>query len=289
MRLTESWREVFPGELQDTYLFAETRGAAAILAATEPEAFEDLVEVLTNFSFDADKIFRPGGNQSAIAAELDRYFRVLGWREAKYSQQLTTQLTTFPWHGSDVEEGITEDEMISDAEGHKIDNVKGRAVVDIEWNPKDGNLDRDLANYVSLYAGGMIGVGVLLIRSGEVRGPAKDLIAEIRSFDDSIDPQVKTPNWLYRMDKTPPDPYGTSTTANFEKLVPRLQRGDGQGCPILAVGINWSRYVGPEENLGEEAVRLAGLTTPRVPATHQLKYTKRLQVEQDASAGEGLR
>lgn len=263
--MTESWRQVFPAELHDKFSFAETRDASAIMQATEPEAFDDLVRVLEGFRLDADIIFRPGGSKSKIADDLDRAFRVLGWREAKYRQQLTTQLEVFPWKEGPAQESVTFEEEIADAEGHKIDCVKGRAAVDIEWNPKDGNLDRDIANYVALHTGGMLGVGVMLLRSEDLREPARDVIARIRSFDKKIDPFEMTTSWIYRVQQTPIDPYKTSTTANFEKLVPRLQRGDGQGCPILAIGLGWSSFVGSTEPIDQVAARIARLSEPRVP------------------------
>ena len=36
---------------------------------------------------------------------------------------------------------------------------KDGAVVDVEWNPKDGNLDRDFGNYTTLHDTGLIDVG----------------------------------------------------------------------------------------------------------------------------------
>jgi hypothetical protein len=33
------------------------------------------------------------------------------------------------------------------------------------------------------------------------------------------------------------DPFRTSTTTNLDKLLPRMARGDGGGCPILAIAI----------------------------------------------------
>ena len=48
--------------------------------------------------------------------------------------------------------------------------------------------------------------------------------------------------------ETPNDPLGTSTTSNFEKLVNRIERGDGGGCPILAIAITTKAY---KQHLGD--------------------------------------
>lgn len=277
MQLTETWKNSFPSDITSSFKFAETRDASAILQATDPDAFNDIITALRDFHLNPDTLFRPGGNRSIIAERLDESFRQLGWREAKYSQKLTTSLKVFPWNKSTNKEVAHSFDLVSEAEGHKIDNVKGRAVVDIEWNPKDGNLDRDLANYIALYQGGIINVGILIIRSSDVSGHACDLIADINEIAGTVPAEEVTTSWLYRLDKTPKNPYGTTTTANFEKLEPRLKRGDGQGCPILAIGLSNDRYVQPVGSLADEVLRLARSTEPRVPRDKQAQYEEQLK------------
>lgn len=249
MLLTESWRDVFPNELQQRYAFAETRNAAAILKVLNPDAFEDLIEVLRAFRLSVDLLVRPGGNKSKIAAELDDAFRLRGYREARFEQDVTTRLIISSWGTEPAETR----ESSNSYGGHKVDNVKNRAVVDVEWNPKDGNLDRDFANYVSLYEGGAIDVGVILTRRGaDFRYFVRDLVAQVRA----INLAEASDAWVERMRKTPVDPLGTSTTSNFEKLVTRLERGDARGCPLLAIAIGQNTYDAPVD-LIEEVQRLA--------------------------------
>lgn len=253
MQLTESWREVLPPPVIERYDVAETRNAAAVLKVTTPEAFQDLVDVLEAFALTTDSLTTPGGNKSVIAKELDNAFRVTGWREARYDQDLTTRLTVFRWTESETPEETYEVSTTNSYGGHKVDNVRGRAALDIEWNPKDGNLDRDLANYVSLHEGGVIDVGVIITRLDDpLRQMVRDLIGQVKEVEVS-DAEV----WDRRMDKLPWDPLGTSTTANFGKLVPRLERGDGRGCPILAIAITDRTFTPPASSIEEEVHRLA--------------------------------
>ena len=249
MILTESYAEVFPAELLERYDFAETRNAAAIMKITQPEAFDDLIDVLRKFSLTVDLIVRPGGNKSKIAEQLDSAFRAKGFREARFEQDVTTRLLVSSW-GQEKGEKL---ETKNSFGGHKIDNVRGRAVVDIEWNPQDGNLDRDFNNYVSLYDAGLIDVGIIVARhGGDFRYFVRKLVANVKdvAVPDASDA------WQHRVSRTPDDPYGTSTTANFEKLFGRLSRGDGRGCPVLAVGIGERAFDAPE-SLVEEVLRLA--------------------------------
>lgn len=254
MELTESWKEIFPESVKSKYEIAETRNAAAVMKATTPDAFADMVRVLANFRLTLDKLTTPGGSKSVIAKELDDSFRLTGWREARYDQELTTTLTVFGWTDGASPEKTRKVVSENSYGGHKVDNVLGRAALDVEWNPKDGNLDRDLSNYVSLHEGGVIDVGVIVTRVGAgLREHVKSLIAETRD--------IIVPNeydaWAKRMDKLSEDPLGTSTTANFDKLKPRLERGDGRGCPILAIGITDRLYVPPADSIRDEVLRLA--------------------------------
>lgn len=275
--MTTSWEQAFPHELRRIFKFAETRDAAAILKATEPEAFDDIVSVLNDFFIDVDFLYRPGGNRSKMAEMLDEAFRLRGWREARYSQELSTTLTVFPWKDASTPETTEQVTAVMDAEGHKIDNVKGRAMVDVEWNPKDGNLDRDISNYVALYNGGLINVGVLIVRSDSFREKAVELFEDIRNIAVKVPNEVKTINWVYR-DSVSRNPYETTTTANFEKAVPRLRRGDGQGCPVLVIGIGWESFRHPETSLENEILRLAQSTeTPVVPKSRYKEFEKKWQ------------
>ena len=255
VQLTQSWRRVIPKTVQGRYDIRETRNAAAVLKATSPGAFDDMVAVLDGFWLTLDKLTTPGGNKSVVAKELDDSFRELGWREAKFDQDLTTKLTVFRWTGTDDPDEVQRVvETRNEYGGHKVDNVLGRAALDVEWNPKDGNLDRDLANYASLYEAGVIDAGVIVTRIGdELRYFTRDLIAEVKAVPIPGDFRA----WHERLGKLSDDPLGTSTTSNFGKLVPRLERGDGRGCPILAIAITDRCYVPPREPLNEAVEELA--------------------------------
>lgn len=139
MELTQSWRAVLPPAVLARYEVAETRNAAAVMRATTPQAFEEMVEALQGFTLTLDKLTTPGGNKSVIAREWDEAFRQRGWREARFDQALETTLTMYRWLGAQSAE---QDRVVPTANrygGHKLDNVKGRAALEVEWNPKDGN------------------------------------------------------------------------------------------------------------------------------------------------------
>lgn len=269
MELTESWRAVLPTTITDRYDFIETRNAAATFKASHPDLFDDMVMVLEEFYFDVERIVRPGGSKHFISAELDEAFRETGWREAKFVQTLVTDLILNPYRpaGERVKEHRLSENKY---EGHQIDNVKGRVGLDVEWNPKDGNLDRDFSNFRNLYDAGVLDLGVLVVRRGEgMRELWRDTIETAKGLFPDLDLSGRVrsddPPWTIRLKKTPSDPLGTSTTSNFEKLVPRVERGDGGGCPILAVAITTNCYR-PPHDLADEIRRVATNHTEGRPA-----------------------
>jgi Restriction endonuclease BglII len=208
--LTTSFARVLPPRITDRYDLREVRDAAAVLRSTSPDEFDQLVDVLSAFELDADDILIPGGGKGRVAKRLDLRFRELGWREGRYDRRLVSSLRLMPYRGAG-ERAPTTIETESVSEGYKVDNVKGKIVLDVEWNAKDGNLDRDLAAYRSLYDAGIITAGVIVTRH----------------YQDIHDLALR----LGR------NALGTTTTTNLEKLVPRLTRGDSGGCPVLGVAI----------------------------------------------------
>lgn len=242
-----------PASLLSRYAFIETRNAAATFKASHPDLFDDMVRVLDGFRFDVERIVRPGGNKHFISAELDEAFRVTGWREAKFQQELITDLVLNPYRPA----GETQKEhrrTTSTYQGHQIDNVKGRVGLDVEWNPKDGNLDRDFSNFRNLYDAGVLDLGILVVRRElGMRDLWQATIAEARKMNDA---SVTSTEWSERLRKTPANPLGTATTSNFEKLIPRVARGDGGGCPILAIAITTACYREPDD-LRAEIQRVA--------------------------------
>ncbi len=220
MDLTESFRDRFPEAVLERYEFAETRNAATILQATNPETFQELVTVLTDFVLLPTDLTTPGGQESDLASRLNVGFRNQGWREARVDTSNRLLLVTMPYHpAGETAEANLETETLN--KGYKVDNFKGRVALDVEWNAKDGNLDRDIGAYRSLYENALIDVGVILSRT------QKDLreLGQTLGIAAGMEPE--------RAKKI----LGTTTTTNIEKLLPRMERGDGGGCPLLAIFI----------------------------------------------------
>jgi hypothetical protein len=217
--LTTSYESAIPAETRARFELAEVRNASAILAATNPAAFAEIIDVLRDLRIDALDITEPGGQKSRLAIRVDETFRQLGWREGQHDMRVTSVLRLQPYRrAGERASRIVETDVLN--VGYKVDNVKDRVALDVEWNAKDGNLDRDVGIYRALYESGIIDGAVMITRT----------FASIRDL-------------AVRLGR--PGAFGSTTTTTLDKLVPRLTRGGAGGCPVLAVAITDRCYAAP--------------------------------------------
>lgn len=221
MELTESHSRVFPASVTDRYEIRETRQAAAILQATNPDLFDELVAVLNVFELVRSDFLTAGGQESSLARRFNGLFRQYGWREARVDTEIELRLRIMPYKNAGEKHPTVTVTPVRN-KGYQVDNFKGRVALDLEWNAKDGNLDRDIGAYRALYDAGFIDVGVIVTRTQE----------ELRHFST----QIRLSAGMG--EKEAKKMLGTTTTTNLEKLVPRLTRGDAGGCPLLAIAIS---------------------------------------------------
>lgn len=235
---TNTYLRVLPQSILEKYSFLETASAAQIANVVDREAFQDVIDVLEKFSLTSQLLLTKGGSRGPIPRLIDEAFGSRGWIEARVD--LYKRAFLFPGHNiSAVEDdplGERANEvLISETyqQGYSVDNVKDRLALDVEWNPKDGNLDRDFAAYRAWHQEGLIDAAVLITR---VQEDTKKLAKYI--WDDFVE---RNPH--HHKDKQPVE-YGTTTTANFEKAKERILRGDLGTCPILMIGIGEQTWDG---------------------------------------------
>ena len=188
------------------------------MRAVCPQDWADIVSVLTAFSLDPQFWLKAGGNRGDVAKAIDDMFGARGWRELRVD--LRTQGVFFAKNNKEVARlpGVYQ-------EGYLVDNFKGRVALDVEWNAKDGNLDRDLSAYRAWHEAGVI-VGAVLITQDRL---ALKALAERLwgAYQDSLPVEQ-------RNSKLPID-LSTSTTTNLEKADLRVRRGVMGTCPLLVV------------------------------------------------------
>ena len=218
---------VLDPKIKARWAFLETSSAAAVLRSVCPSEWKDITQVLAEFALDPRSWLKKGGNRGDIAQQIDGMFGALGWRETRVD--LVTQGVLLS-KSLDVIERLPAVEQ----EGYLVDNFKGRVALDVEWNAKDGNLDRDLSAYRAWHEAGVISAAVLITQD---RLGLKTLAERLWSDHQAALPEDQ------KTAKLPID-LNTSTTTNLEKAALRVRRGVMGTCPLLIVAATQNTWNG---------------------------------------------
>ena len=214
-------------ELYDVYSY---RHAASILRHSFPEQLDELEKALLAFRITTHEIAMPGGNESTIPKKISQLLRPVGWVETRIHADLQVRVDEYSEIFSEAgvkksKLGEQQARVIENyVDGHKIDYVKNRVALDLEWNSKDQTFDRDLYALRAFHECGIVSVGVLVTRS-EKMNPVFEKIVQLDKNGQEV------PNG-----KSVRSKYGASTTW-MGKLLYRLNAGRHGGCPVLVFGI----------------------------------------------------
>ena len=189
--------DLIPASLHAKYQVAEYDHACAILARDFPIEFQDILDCLGAFVLKKSAILTPGGGRSPISIALDSFLRQRGWQEKVFSIEISVDGQAIP------------------VPTHKIDNVKNRVGLEVEWNNKTEFYDRDLNNFRLLKDLRVLSVGVIITRS-----------SELQSLFDELGKGTS---------------YGNSTT-HWDKLIPKVSGGGAGCCPLLLIGMGMNCY-----------------------------------------------
>ena len=182
-----------------------------------------------------------------------------GGGEAGSTQRLRRALTDRGWVKRNIVIRKTVDELERAAISHEIDHVRrtgnGAIALEIEWNNKDPFFDRDLENFQRLHGEGAISVGAIVTRGASLQANVVRIVAAcaadhgVQGFDDlarfGLNPTARqrrmvkatgadfVDEWARRFVQ---DKFGSATT-HWNKLRERIERGVGNPCPLLLIGI----------------------------------------------------
>ncbi len=221
--------------------------ARAILSIDFPEVAAQLEGVLLASTIPIEEIIGSGGGETKGTQRLRRALAGHDWRKHNFVVQR-------------IIDGIERE-----AQSHEIDHVKtfdaGTIALEIEWNNKDPFFDRDLENFKRLHADGGISLGVIITRGSSMHSSMKRLVRrfvdenQIDSHDDmerigltrtrrqiadvmkrvtrKKNPIPFRDAWV---DHFVGDKFGAATT-HWSKLQDRVQRGVGNPCPLVLIGL----------------------------------------------------
>jgi Restriction endonuclease BglII len=218
--------------------------AEAILGVDFPEVAEQLEAILSGAMIPIDEIVASGGGETKSTQRLRRAPEDRGWIKHRFEIQRTI-------------DGIARESI-----SHEIDHVArfeaGVVALEIEWNNKDPFFDRDLENFKRLHSDGAISLGILITRGISMQDKMRSMVhryAMARDIEDKSD--------LERIGLSPTrrqlreyarrrrgetsfaqawaaafvqDKFGAATT-HWRKLEDRVNRGVGNPCPLLLIGL----------------------------------------------------
>jgi hypothetical protein len=237
--------------------------AVAILDRDFPSALGELETVLKGFEMPITEIIGSGGGETKGTQRLRGALAAQGWRKTNFEIRKSIRFA--------VADAQTEPVHLErESTTHEIDHVKafggdfaGNKLIalEIEWNNKDPFFDRDLENFKRLHAEGAISVGVIVTRGTGLHEGMWDFVhryaneQNIQSFEDLERLQIGiTPKQKHAItaritrarnpvafkeawaDKFVGDKYGEATT-HWSKLISRINRGVGNPCPLLLIGL----------------------------------------------------
>lgn len=214
-----------PPEIRSRWEFMETSSASAVLRSVCPQEWRDIIEFLGTFALSAPTWLARGGNRGQVPQLIDSFFAARLWSEIRVDLETKGILLN-------AKNQIVGELPPVYQEGYLVDNFKGKVALDVEWNAKDGNLDRDLAAYRAWHEAGVISAAVLITQD---RARLKALAHRIWSD--------AHPHLAGRLPRLPID-LNTSTTTNFEKAALRVRRGVMGTCPLLIIAATENTWDG---------------------------------------------
>lgn len=226
-------------EVRALYEVYSYRHAAAILANSFPEELAEIERALLDFRITVQDIGIPGGNESVMPKKFSRTLRPAGWVETRIQGDLLVRMQEYDELFSadgkirKVKRAESESRLIENfIDGHKIDYVKGRVALDLEWNSKDQTFDRDLYAMRAFHECGLISAGVMVTRSASLN----PVFAVVPQLTKTGEPDLYKTGTKAGQPKNVRAKYGASTTW-MGKLLYRLNAGRHGGCPVLVFGI----------------------------------------------------
>jgi len=229
--------------------------AEAILNHDFPDQLAKLVSALSDYRISIDELVSGGGGESGQTQRLRRALDTMGWMKHNFSVQT-------------IVDGVQRDGI-----SHEIDHVRrtpaGVLALEIEWNNKDPFFDRDLENFQRLHAISAIGLGIVVTRGRSLQeallpriatwmqenelaqesdlmrlGIGARTVAQRKAVEDQVARGVPFGEAFAR--KFVADKFGPAST-HWSKLEDRVNRGVGNPCPLLLIGL-------PETVLGDQSI-----------------------------------
>jgi hypothetical protein len=158
--------DLFPEAVCRKFEIVENHHAASILHTDLRSEWDDLIEMLTQFTLRRSDILTPGGGKSPISRGINGFFYNRQWKEHDFKIQVKV------------------DDAVTLAPTHHVDYFRNRVAIETEWNNKDPFFDRDLTTFRLLFELNVLSVGAIITRASELQD-IFDELGKGRSFGNS--------------------------------------------------------------------------------------------------------
>lgn len=221
-----------------------TRFSDSIIKDHFQQAINELSEVLNEFAITEAQLISAGGGLSSITQRLRDLLYVHGWMKINIASEHKVR------------------DRVLKSESHEIDHYKefekGNIGLEIEWNNKDPFFDRDLENFRKLHQVGELALSIIITRGqslqdelievykrflSDVYPYTIDQLSKLFSLSQKAEARISKMVELNREESIQAiardlcsSKYGTSTT-HMDKLLTRIDRGVGDPCPLVLIGI----------------------------------------------------
>jgi hypothetical protein len=239
-----------------------TRFADAILDLHFGDAKNELLSILNDFRVREDHVMRGGGGKSLITQDLEKLMLARQWEPRKVKTNL-----------------LIGDQKKIPRISHEIDHFKqfgaGNIGLEIEWNNKNPFFDRDLQQFRWGHEIEEQALGIIITRGNSLQVELEQVIVRaltaldpfnMETLDNTIDFSKKAGAKVNNIVKKSgregigqiarvihSSKYGTSTT-HMSKLLEHVERGAGDPCPLILIGIEKERLTAAPQ--GQHAVLL---------------------------------
>ncbi len=231
------------------YEYYFTRFSDSIINDHFDQARDEIDQILSGFHIHERQILAGGGGLSTITQDLGSRLRTEGWIKKNIASEHHV------------------DGKVLTSESHEVDHYKsftrGNIGLEIEWNNKDPFYDRDLENFRKLHQIGELSIGIIITRGASLQRELADVYRRylqslpdldfdtirngLPNLSDTAKGSVRAMTSLPREEAVQriagilcSSKFGAATT-HMNKLLLRLERGVGNPCPFILIGIGAER------------------------------------------------
>ena len=196
------------------------RHAAEIITQAFPKEWDDLMFMFSNLSIKQKELTSFGGSETDIPGKFEEVLLPRGWKRYLITADVTYRFYERKIDQKQYEDFPSKENTVKDyISGPRVDYMKSRVAMCLEWNKKDVSFDRVLTSLRIFHEYNLISAGIIVTRAEDMTEVFKELNIAKK--------------------------YGSSST-HIDRLIPRIETGEAGTCPLLIAGIRKSCVEGYE-------------------------------------------